>query len=71
MGTLNAIYVRASGPSAAAALHAAYPSAFTEPGTEFFVIEQPVRSFVCPESELQQLSEHFKTDVIWLSFQST
>jgi hypothetical protein len=70
MGTLNAIYVRAADTSVASALSAEYAQAYTEPGTQFFVVDQPVDRFRCPEAELMALSERLKTDVIWLSFQS-
>jgi hypothetical protein len=70
MGTLNAMYVRAADASAASALAAEYAQAYTEPGTQFFVVDQPVDRFRCPESELMTLSERLKTDVIWLGFRS-
>jgi hypothetical protein len=70
MGTLNAIYVRAANPGAAAALLAKYPAAYTEAGTDFYAIDQPNAQFRCPEPELSDLSVKLATDVIWLSFQS-
>ena len=70
MGTLNAIYVRAANPTVATAVRATYPSAYTEPGTSFFAIDQPDDQFRCPGVELQAISARLKTDVIWLSFQS-
>lgn len=70
MGTLNAFYVRISDPSKSAALRAEYPSAFTEPGTDFYAIELPVDRFECPDAALQSLSARLGTDVIWLGFQS-
>lgn len=70
MGTLNAIYVRASNPATATAVKGAYPTAYSEPGTDFFAIDQPNDRFRCPDAELQALSARLKSDVIWLSFQS-
>ncbi len=70
MGTLNAIYVRAADPDSAAALIAEQQAAYTEPGTEFFAIDQPEDQFRCPEHALAALSARLSTGVIWLSFQS-
>jgi hypothetical protein len=70
MGTLNAIYVRASHTATVTAVRARYPSACSESGAPFLAIEQPEDLFRCPEAELQALSARMKTDVIWLSFQS-
>ena len=70
MGTLNSLYIRVPDESVAAAVRAAYPSAYTEPATTFYAVRQPDQLFRCPESELQSLSARLDTDVIWLSFQS-
>jgi hypothetical protein len=70
MGTLNAIYVRIKEPSHSAALRSLYPTAATEDGLEFYVAEQAKLRFTPPEEELAALSARFKTDVIWLGFQS-
>jgi hypothetical protein len=70
MGTLNSIYVRATDPATVAKLRAQLPSAYTEPATEFYAIDQPVDRFRCDERQLATLSADFNTDVIWLSFQS-
>jgi hypothetical protein len=70
MGTLNAIYVRASDAAAGSAVRASYPAAYSESGTPFLAIDQPNDHFRCPDAELQALSARLKTDVIWLSFQS-
>src|SRR5205823_3689188 len=40
MGTLNAIYVRAADAQTVAALIAEQPTAYTEPGTDFFAIDR-------------------------------
>ncbi len=68
MGTLIAIYVRASDPETAAAVRAAYPEAYTEPGSEFYAAEQTW--FKPPVDDLTRLSAQLGTDVIWLAFQS-
>ena len=70
MGTLNAVYVRASDPVTAAAVRAAYSVAYSESGTSFFAVDQPDDHFRCPDAEMEALSARLKTDVIWLSFQS-
>jgi hypothetical protein len=69
MGTLNAIYVRTTGEQRAL-LRAEYPTARTERGLEFHVIEQPRTAFNPPEDELAALSARLDTDVLWLTFQS-
>jgi hypothetical protein len=70
MGTLNAIYVRASDPQTIAALLAKYPVAYTEANTDYYAVDQPASRFECPEAELCDLSAGLRTDVIWLTFQS-
>ena len=70
MGTLNAIYIRAADRSAASAIAAEFADAYTEPGTQFYAVDQPSDRFRCPEAELAALSERLNTGVIWLSFQS-
>src|SRR5688572_8152522 len=70
MGTLNAIYVRAPDERTAAALKAIWPTAYTEPETQFYAIDQPDDRFDCPEAELRELSARLGTDVLWLTFQS-
>jgi hypothetical protein len=70
MGTLNALYIRASEPSVARAIRKAYPKATTEKRTNFFAVHLSIDEYRCPEAELEQLSKRLKTDVIWLSFQS-
>jgi hypothetical protein len=70
MGTLNAIYVRATNPDTAAALVAKHSAAYTEAGMDFYAIDQPDDHFRCPERQLSELSADLRTDVIWLSFQS-
>lgn len=69
MGTLNAIYVRAT-RSQSELLRMAYPRARTERGREFYVVEQPRTEFNPPEDELAGLSARLDTDVLWVSFQS-
>lgn len=69
MGTLNAIYVRATGQRAVA-LREEYPTAYTEPGLEFCAVEPPQTAWTPPEAELAALSARVGTDVLWLSFQS-
>ena len=68
MGTLTAIYVRATEPAKTAAVRAAYPAAFTEPGSEFYAVEDV--GFQPPETDLARLSADLDTDVLWLAFQS-
>lgn len=70
MGTLTAFYVRVSSPEAREALLAEYPSAFTEPGTDFFAVDNPPCGFDPPEEELRDLSARLDTDVLWITFQS-
>jgi hypothetical protein len=69
MGTLNAIYIRATRQQVAA-LRKEYPAARTERGLAFYVIEQPRTAFNPPEDELAALSARFDTDVLWITFQS-
>ncbi len=69
MGTLNAIYVRATGQQAVA-LREEYPTAYTEPGLEFYAVEQPQTAWTPPVDELAALSARMDTDVLWISFQS-
>jgi hypothetical protein len=47
-----------------------YPSAFTEPGTAYFAIQDRSFDYDPPESKLRLLSAQLKTDVLWLAFQS-
>jgi hypothetical protein len=68
VGTLKAIYVRASDAETDAAVGAAYPEAYTEPGSEFYAAEQT--GFEPPEDDLARLSARLGTDVLWLAFQS-
>jgi hypothetical protein len=68
MGTLTAIYVRATDPVQAAALRVEYPTAYTEPGSEFYAFEGV--DYTPPEAELAMLSARLGTDVLWLGFQS-
>lgn len=68
MGTLNAIYVRAPEPAKAAVVRAKHATAFTEPGSAFYAVEQA--GFEPPEAELARLSAELDTDVLWLGFQS-
>lgn len=68
MGTLNAIYVRATELRKITAFQAEYPTAYTEPESEFYAVEQ--NGFVPPETDLRRLSAQLGTDVIWLGFQS-
>jgi len=70
MGTLNAIYIRAADTAVASAISAEYADAYTEPGTQFYAVDQPADRFRCPEGELAALSERLNTGVIWLGFQS-
>lgn len=70
MGTLNAIYVRATQQEVVTRLLVEYPTAETEPGLEFYVIEQPRTAFEPPEAELAALSARLNTDVLWLTVQS-
>jgi len=63
MGTLNAIYVRATEPAKVTALRDVHPTAYTEPGIE-------ADSFVPLEADLASLSARLDTDVLWLGFQS-
>lgn len=69
MGTLNAIYVRATGQRAIA-LREEYPTAYTEPGLEFYAVEQSQTAWTPPEAELAALSARVSADVLWLTFQS-
>jgi hypothetical protein len=71
MGTLNAIYVRAQDANMVQAIRDAYLAAVTERHTQFFSIERALHESDCPEEELRLLAARLKTDVIWLSFQST
>jgi len=70
VGTLNAIYVRASDPAKAAALRVEHPNAYTEPGLEYYAVELEPTNFVPPEADLAGLSARLETDVLWLGFQS-
>lgn len=70
MGTLSAIYVRPTQPAQGAGLLANHPTAYTEPGLEFYAIEQPSTVFNPPEDELAKLSACLGTDVLWIGFQS-
>jgi|GEM_PF-990166 len=70
VGTPNAIYVRATEPAKVAALSAEHPTAYTEPGSEFYAIDQESTNFVPPETDLASLSDRLGTDVLWLGFQS-
>jgi hypothetical protein len=69
MGTLNAIYVRAT-EQQRLVLRKEYPRAKTERGLDFFVIEQPRTAFNPPEDELAALSARLDTDVLWITYQS-
>jgi hypothetical protein len=69
MGTLNAIYVRAT-EQQSAILRATYPTAYTERGSEFYVIEQARTAFTPPEDQLADLSANLGTDVLWLTSQT-
>lgn len=71
MGTLKAIYVRAKNANTVQAIREAYPTAITERHTQFFAIDRALHESDCPEDELRSLAARLKTDVIWLSFQST
>jgi hypothetical protein len=68
VGTLTAIYVRATEPAKVAVVRAAYPAAFTESGSEFYAIENV--GFEPPQADLARLSVDIDTDVLWLAFQS-
>jgi hypothetical protein len=70
MGTLNAMYIRCSEPGKIADLRAAYPTVYTEPGTDFWGVDHLPTRFQPPETELASLSARLRTDVLWLSFQS-
>lgn len=70
MGTLYAIYVRASDPATIDALLSEYPGAYTEPGMQFHAIDDPPCGYSPPEPELRDLSLRLATDVLWLLFQS-
>ena len=70
MGTMNAIYVRATESAKVNALRVEHPTAYTEPRSEFYAIEQQPSQFVAPEAKLAILSARLDTDVLWLGFQS-
>jgi hypothetical protein len=70
LGTLNAIYVRATDPDTARRLLTEHPNAFTEPGSPFYAVELPPSAYRTPEAALADLSDRLSTDVLWLSFQS-
>jgi hypothetical protein len=70
MGTLYAIYVRVSDPATADALLSEYPGAYTEPGMQFYAVDDPLCGYPPPESELLELSVRLAADVLWLAFQS-
>ncbi|MBI5568804.1 MAG: hypothetical protein HY914_02565 [Desulfomonile tiedjei] len=70
MGTLIAIYVHCSDPMTASSFPADYPHAYTEDGCTFYAVEKPIEEWEPSLEELASISERFKTDVIWLSFQS-
>jgi hypothetical protein len=70
LGTLTAIYIRASDPTKADALLAEYPDAFTEPNTRYYAVEDPPCGWNPPEADLRDLSARLETDVLWLTFQS-
>jgi hypothetical protein len=73
MGTLNAFYVRTGTDDAAirAAIRAKFSNAEVEANTQFWGITLPNEAFEAPEGDLMELSSRLKTDVLWLSFQST
>jgi len=70
MGTLIAVYVRCSDPATAASLLVDQPHAFAESGSTFYAIEKSIEEYQPPVVEMGDLSKRFKTDVIWLAFQS-
>jgi hypothetical protein len=70
MGTLNAIYVRATDAETVKAIKVKYRKATTEAGSEFYWIPRSDDDFQCPEKELAALAKQLNTDVLWLTFQS-
>ena len=70
MGTLNAIYVRATNPDTVQAIKKKYRKATTEAGSEFYWVPRSEDDFRCPEKDLAALAKQLNTDVLWLSFQS-
>ncbi len=70
MGTLVAIYIRADDSATTDALLGEYPSAYTEPNTRFFGVDDRPYGWIPPEEKLCDLSARLDTEVIWLTFQS-
>jgi hypothetical protein len=73
MATLNAVYVRAVADDTAIteAIRAKFPNAAVEANSQFRGVTLPNEAFEAPEGDLMELSSRLKTDVLWLSFQST
>lgn len=72
MGTWNAFYVRANlDAQVQNAIVAAFPAAVVEVSSKFVGVRRADTEFEVPASLLTGLSRKLKTDVFWLSFQST
>ncbi|QEH34919.1 hypothetical protein OJF2_34640 [Aquisphaera giovannonii] len=70
MGTLVAIYIRADDPATADAIRAEYPSAYSEPGTPFYAVDDHPYGWRPPGEALRALSARLGTEVLWLAYQS-
>jgi hypothetical protein len=70
MGTMNAFYVRAESEALTAALQGAFPTAKLQTGNGFTCADLKPDDFDPPKDALAKLSVDFKTDVVWLGFQS-
>jgi hypothetical protein len=70
LGTLNAIYIRATERRQVAAVRRRYRQAYTEEGSEFYAVDAARTGYVPNESDLSAFSERLATDVLWLGFQS-
>ncbi len=73
MGTLNAFYVRVAANAAVitVGIRTKFPNAQVEADTQFCGVTMTNDLSEAPERDLMELSSRLKTDVIWLSFQST
>jgi len=70
MGTGNVLYVRSSGDSTTSAIRKMFPNAKVESGQDFIGVTLAADDDGSPTCDLAKLSTEFRTDVVWLSFQS-
>ena len=70
MGYMNAFYVRAADAGRIDSIRAAYPTAYTEAGSEFLAVEKDIDADLSMGMELRRLSDELQTEVIWIQFSS-